>query len=442
MNIKTLFAFLVAVGVSCATVYAAPGGGQPGGDQPGGGQPGGDQPGGASGSLTYDDFISVTTNAYCLVRDGTLYGYTESLTTSVAPTSADVTALAHGVFAGNTSITTVNLASTSITEVPSDCFAGCTALASVTLPASCKTIGANAFAGCTNLSSVTASGEIDAVGHDAFRDCTSLAEIQFTAAALGPYSFANTALAGVNLSGAAAEVGAFSGCSSLSVALNIPADVPDALFAGDIALATADISCCTSIGAAAFAGCDELTTLTLDPSATLGAYALAADEATVATTLVQSALPTYADTSFLGREVSYTPDANSVTRIEASDLVDWLSDAVASASVTKPADYNTATLKTWLADAANAYAYAYADDVAADQDFLPLTVSGSSFIYNGPSDAAISISVEPVACYTLSADESDWTADNLTWSEDDGAYLATDTSVASCFARLRFTWDW
>ena len=45
MNIKTLFAFLVAVGVSCATVYAAPGGGQPGGDQPGGGQPGGDQPG-------------------------------------------------------------------------------------------------------------------------------------------------------------------------------------------------------------------------------------------------------------------------------------------------------------------------------------------------------------------------------------------------------------
>ena len=48
-----------------------------------------------------------------------------------------------------------------------------------------------------------------------------------------------------------------------------------------------------------------------------------------------------------------------LTRIEASDLVAWLSDATASAGVTQPADYNTATLKTWLSDSANAYAYAY-----------------------------------------------------------------------------------
>ena len=160
------------------------------------------------------------------------------------------------------------------------------------------------------------------------------------------------------------------------------------------------------------------------------------------TTLNQSSLPAYADTSFLGREVSYVPVAGSVTRIEAMDLVDWLSDATASASVTQPADYNTAPLKTWLSDSNNAYAYAYADDIATDEDFLGLTVSGTSFIYNAPSDAALSISVAPVASYTLSSDASDWLEENLTYSDADCVYVATDTTQTSCFARLRFTWSW
>ena len=115
----------------------------------------------------------------------------------------------------------------------------------------------------------------------------------------------------------------------------------------------------------------------------------------------------------------------------------------ASAGVTQPADYNTATLKTWLSDSANAYAYAYADDLAADEGFIGLTVEGKSFIYNDvPSDTALSITVEPVACYALSSDESDWSADNLAWSDADSAYFATDTTQTSCFARLRFNWDW
>lgn len=160
------------------------------------------------------------------------------------------------------------------------------------------------------------------------------------------------------------------------------------------------------------------------------------------TTLGQSALPTYDETSFLGREVSYTPVAGSTTRIEAMDLVEWLSDATASAGVTQPADYNTVTLKTWLSNPANAYAYAYADDLASDEGFVGLTVDGKSFIYNAPSDTALSITVTPVACYSLSSDESDWSADNLTWSDADSAYFATDTTQTSCFARLRFSWDW
>ena len=99
-----------------------------------------------------------------------------------------------------------------------------------------------------------------------------------------------------------------------------------------------------------------------------------------------------------------------------------------------------ATLKTWLSDSANAYAYA--DDLAADEDFIGLTVDGKSFIYNAPSDTALSIAVTPVACYALSSDESDLSEENLTWSDADSAYFATDTTQTSCFARLRFNWDW
>lgn len=455
MKIKTILAVLSLSALSCAYVHAAgPGGdssgGGPGGDSSGGGPggqsgggPGGEPGGGGQGgSFTYDSFISVTTNAYCLVREGTLYGYTSSLTTSVAPTSSStVSALADGVFAGNTTITTVNLANTSITEIPPDCFAGCTALKTVTLPASCTTIGAGAFAGCTALATVTGSG-VATVSHDAFRDCTALTSPSLPAT-VGSYAYSQSGATGVDMSGVTTlGEGAFAGCESLTaVTVASGASLPAATFAGCTVLNVGDWSGVSAFGQAALAGIPA-TTLTLSSSATLGAYAFAADEATVTTTLDQSALPTYDETAFLGREVSYTPVAGSTTRIEAMDLVDWLLDATASAGVTQPADYNTATLKTWLSDSANAYAYAYADDLAADEGFIGLTVEGKSFIYNAPSDSALSITIEPVACYTLSSDESDWSADNLTWSDADNAYFATDTTQTSCFARLRFGWDW
>ena len=454
MKTSILASILAVASFTCATAFADPPSIPSGGDGPGsdsGGGPGGGEQGdpsgegggqGGGGSFTYDSFISVTTNANCLVREGVLFGYTSSLSTSVAPTAAaGVTELAHGVFAGNTAITTVNLSNTSIMEIPSDCFAGCTALKTVSLPASCTTIGPGAFAGCTALATFSGLG-VTEVSHDAFRDCTALTSPSLPAT-VGSYAYSQSGATDADLSGVTTlGEGAFAGCESLAAAtVASGASLPAATFAGCTALAVSDWSDVGEFGQAALAGIPA-TTLTLSSSATLGAYAFAADTATVTTTLDQSALPTYDETAFLGREVSYTPVSGSTTRIEAMDLVDWLSDATASAGVTQPADYNTATLKTWLADSANAYAYAYADDLAADEDFVGLTVDGKSFIYNAPSDTALSIAVEPVACYTLSSDESDWSADNLAWSDDDGAYLATDTTQTSCFARLRFAWDW
>ena len=448
MKTSILASILAVASFTCATAFADPPSIPSGGDGPGsggtegpggGGSSGG---GGGGGSFTYDSFISVTTNANCLVREGVLFGYTSSLSTSVAPTAAaGVTELAHGVFAGNTAITTVNLSNTSIMEIPSDCFAGCTALKTVSLPASCTTIGPGAFAGCTALATFSGLG-VTEVSHDAFRDCTALTSPSLPAT-VGSYAYSQSGATDADLSGVTTlGEGAFAGCESLAAAtVASGASLPAATFAGCTALAVSDWSDVGEFGQAALAGIPA-TTLTLSSSATLGAYAFAADTATVTTTLGQSALPTYDETAFLGREVSYTPVSGSTTRIEAMDLVEWLSDATASAGVTQPADYNTATLKTWLADSANAYAYAYADDLAADEDFIGLTVDGKSFIYNAPSDTALSIAVEPVACYTLSSDESDWSADNLTWSAADNAYFATDTTQTSCFARLRFSWDW
>ena len=440
MNKMNLICAAALATLASAAIAAGPGGNQPGG---GGNQPGGNQPGGgSSATFTFDSFLaSSTTTSGLIIREGIVIGFDSPTSVTVASTVSDI---AEGALAGCTTLTSINLSSTSITEIPESAFAGCTALKTVTLPSSCTSIGANAFAGCTALTTLAASG-VTEIGADAFRGCTALASVASSATTLGDYAFAQSGVTAADISGAVSlGEGTFAGCESLSsVTVATGATLPDAVFAGCTALAVSDWSGVTSFGQAALAGIPA-TALTLNTSATMADYALAADEATLVTTLSNSSLPSFAETAFLGREVSYTPVAGSVTRIEASDLVEWLvADASGSSpTVTQPADYNTATLKTWLATGNNAYAYAYADDIAADESFLGLTVNGTSFIYAAPSDASISVSVTPVGCYELSSDESDWSADNLVWSEEAGAYVAADTTQDSCFARLRFVCGW
>ena len=440
---KRNFIGIVASVASITAIAAGPGGQPGGGTQPGGNQPGG---GGASATWTFDSFLaSSSTTSGIIIREGVATGY-ENPSSATLPST--VVEIAPGALAGCTTLTSIDLsACTSLSEIPDSAFAGCTALKTVTLPASCTTIGAGAFAGCTALATFTGTG-VATVSHDAFRGCTALTTAAVdgegaVAAHIGSYAYSHSSVTDADLSGVATlGEGAFAGCGSLtSATVASGASLPAATFAGCTALNVSDWSGVGEFGQAALAGIPA-TTLTLSSSATLGAYAFAADTATVTTTLDQSALPTYDETAFLGREVSYVPVSGSVARIEAMDLVEWLSDSAASAGVTQPADYNTATLKTWLSDSANAYAYAYADDFAADASFIGLTVDGTSFIYTAPSDTALSITVTPVACYTLSSDASDWSADKLAWSDSDNAYLAADASQTSCFVRLRFDWDW
>lgn len=174
MTAKKSLLILCALVLPGATLTAAPafggGGGMPGG---------GGTPGGQGGTFAYDSFISVTTNASCLVREGTLYGYTAALTTSVAPTAASsVKRLADGVFAGNTAITTVDLSATSVTEIPDSAFAYCTSLKSVVLPSSCTTVATNAFEGCTALTTVDGGSTSGDTGGDSADEGTSSGETE------------------------------------------------------------------------------------------------------------------------------------------------------------------------------------------------------------------------------------------------------------------------
>lgn len=427
MNFKTLISTLCVVALSTLVALADPPGGM---DQGGGFNPGGDDsqhtegPSTSSGnaegtgSFSFESIISIATNENCLVRGGLLYGYTDELTTSVAPNLSTITTIAQGCFAGNTAITSVDLSSTSITAIPSDCFAGCTALTSVTLPESCIEIDANAFAGCSALASVSLP------------------------ATLGAYAFAASGVTSVDLEGVTPGEGTFANCTLLARVDNLPEEIPVALFAGDDVLETCDVSGVTSFGDAAFSGCDALTTLELKPSAALGAYSFAAGSAYVKTTLSNDTLPEYDtdDYPFLAREYKVAEDVYAA--IDAMDLVEWLTKEKADtvSTVTQPDDYNTSTLKTWLADSDNAYMYVYADDLVGE-DFIALTMDGSNFIFNAPADSALSIGVELVGCYSLSLDESDWSADNLAETETSGTYEAAEESD-TCFARLRYFWTW
>ena len=413
MNKMNLICTVAFATIASAVVIAGPGGGnQPGGNQPGGG---------SSATWTFDTFLaSSTTTSGLIIREGVITGYASPTSVTAASTVADIAA---GALAGCTTLTSIDFSATSITEIPESAFAGCSNLTTVILPSICTTIGANAFAGCTKLATLTAPG-VTTVGNDSFRACSALTTSPSTIRAAGAFSFAQSGVTSVDLTGmTSVGEGAFAGCESLTAAtVASGATLPDALFAGCTALNVSDWS-----GVVAF-----------------GQAALAAREATVLTTLSNSSLPAFSDTAFIGREVSYMPIAGSVTRIEAFDLVEWLiADAAGdSPTVTQPADYNTATLKSWLATGNNAYLYTYADDLAANASFVGLTIDGTRFVYNAPTDTAISISVTPVACYTLSVEESDWSVDNLVWSDEADAYVAADATQASCFARLRFSFNW
>ncbi len=429
---NTFVSFLSSLFLTSA-LLAAPGGGS--GNRPGGGnQP--DAPGGgSSGTFTYDTFLTDAETADgMIVCDGVWTGFVAGTADLVAPST--VTAAVAGVLADNTSVATLDLSSaTGLTSLPSAACAGCTALTTVILPASVTAIGDGAFEGCAALASLTAPG-VTTVGRHAFRGCASLTALPDTVQTFGDFACAQSGLTSAALADKTLGIGVCAACPAL-VTATAPDALPDATFAGCTNL-TALASACASLGAAALAGV-PVAELTLPSFVTFGAYALAADESpqALAITYDGATLPATDATTFLGRTLtaSYTPAEGAVCRVEAKPLVDWL--AANAGTVTQPASYASADLRTWLADTDNLTAYLYADSLAADASFAALDVSGTNFIFRAQDAATVGVVTATLQFCTDLADP-DWqdvAADDIV---DETFSPGTDAA----FARIRYAVPW
>ena len=118
-----------------------------------------------------------------------------------------------------------------IVGIASNAFYYCTAMTSIEIPSSIKTIGDWAFAGCIGLTEVTLPDNIVSIGEGAFHGCDNLTSVKLSAnlESIGDFAFYN--------------------CSGLT-AIELPAKL-------------------TSIGSAAFFGCQGLTTLDIPASTTV-----------------------------------------------------------------------------------------------------------------------------------------------------------------------------
>ena len=108
---------------------------------------------------------------------------------------------------------------TDLSEIPEKMFYNCTALSSVTLPKSIRTIGRYAFQGCTKLSSVTMQDGVTSIRNYAFKSC-AFTEITLpnTLTSIDNQAFASCKLTTITIPNSVTTLGpnVFYNCSSLT----------------------------------------------------------------------------------------------------------------------------------------------------------------------------------------------------------------------------------
>ena len=93
--------------------------------------------------------------------------------------AASLTSIGTTLFKGTTSLETVLLEGTAITNLPEATFSGCTALTTVTFPETLETISKQAFMGCTALYTIEIPAKVKEIGTGAFENCTGLTTVTF-----------------------------------------------------------------------------------------------------------------------------------------------------------------------------------------------------------------------------------------------------------------------
>lgn len=142
-----------------------------------------------------------------------------------------------------TRIRTLELSETQVTEIGKKALYGCERLDTVRLPGSVEKIADEAFSYCSRLYSIALSG-VDEIGKRAFKDCDSLTEVTLTGVkTIGEEAFFDTNIVELYIENGCTSIGkaAFKSCVQLDT-LSIPSSVKE-------------------IGKEAFGGCRSLRAL-------------------------------------------------------------------------------------------------------------------------------------------------------------------------------------
>lgn len=161
---------------------------------------------------------SALANGFIIDNAGTLAGYEGAGGDVIVP--SEVTAVSAGVFAGNSSLTSVTLPA-SVVMLGTGVFANCTNLTTVTIQGNISSIPAQTFYNCSNLRSVYVPASVTSIGSDAFAECVSLSGITIPSgvSSIGERAFFDcSSLSGVSIPDAVSSIGAnaFTGCSNMT----------------------------------------------------------------------------------------------------------------------------------------------------------------------------------------------------------------------------------
>jgi len=223
------------------------------------------------------------------------------------------------------------------TVLVSTAFQGCTALKSINIPSTVKSISQNAFAGCKSLTAISLPSGIFAIGVNAFSGCTSLKTVKLpdniTKIYAGCFSDC-TALTGISIPRGVTliEEKAFYGCTSLSsVTLpNTLEHIEADAFRNCTSLTGVSLpDSCINYGDNIFMGCTSLTSISI-PS---GTDSISISEFSMCTSLQTISIPksvkTILNNGFVGcsnlKDIYYNGTASdwSAVRIDNSNN-EWL----------------------------------------------------------------------------------------------------------------------
>lgn len=184
-----------------------------------------------------------------------------------------------GAFIGNKALQSTTFAEGSqLTTIGESAFEGCSALQSVNLPANVTEVGASAFYGCSALQSITIPAGVTTIGEHAFSGCSALQSVTFAEGSqlttIGTAAFFLSGLTSIDLPAGVTEIeSAFSNCYHLTT-VNFAKDarikeIGWSAFQDDTALTTITIpEGVTTIGNHAFDSCFALPSIDIPASVT------------------------------------------------------------------------------------------------------------------------------------------------------------------------------